>query len=132
MILTPYALEKRGQQLVLSLAVRYPVSITENEVTTQLTKALFPESEVTVIRLLPSTLFPKDERNVQKLTKVYEQITGLDGTPVTTTGATYARFMPNIVAFGPSFPGQKALRIIKMNIWMKKIYCLIWKSICKR
>ena len=41
---------KRGQQLVLSLAVRYPVSITENEVTTQLTKALFPESEVTVIR----------------------------------------------------------------------------------
>lgn len=117
---------------MLSLAVRYPVSITENEVTTQLTKALFPESEVTVIRRLPSTLFPKDERNVQKLTKVYEQITGLDGTPVTTTGATYARFMPNIVAFGPSFPGQKALRITKMNIWMKKIYCLIWKSICKR
>ena len=37
----------------------------ENEVTTQLTKALFPESEVTVIRRLPSTLFPKDERNVQ-------------------------------------------------------------------
>ena len=105
MILTPYALEKRGQQLVLSLAVRYPVSITENEVTTQLTKALFPESEVTVIRRLPSTLFPKDERNVQKLTKVYEQITGL----VTTTGATYARFMPNIVAFGPSFPGQKGI-----------------------
>jgi len=64
---------------------------------------------VTVIRLLPSTLFPKDERNVQKLTKVYEQITGLDGTPVTTTGATYARFMPNIVAFGPSFPGQKGI-----------------------
>lgn len=94
---------------MLSLAVRYPVSITENEVTTQLTKALFPESEVTVIRLLPSTLFPKDERNVQKLTKVYEQITGLDGTPVTTTGATYARFMPNIVAFGPSFPGQKGI-----------------------
>ena len=85
-----------------------------------LTKALFPESEVTVIRRLPSTLFPKDERNVQKLTKVYEQITGLDGTPVTTTGATYARFMPNIVAFGPSFPGQKALRITKMNIWMKR------------
>ncbi|MGL9932553.1 GntR family transcriptional regulator [Enterococcus sp. DIV1434a] len=109
LILTPYALEKRGQQLVLSLAVRYPVSITENEVTTQLTKALFPESEVTVIRRLPSTLFPKDERNVQKLTKVYEQITGLDGTPVTTTGATYARFMPNIVAFGPSFPGQKGI-----------------------
>ena len=49
---------------MLSLAVRYPVSITENEVTT-LTKALFPESEVTVIRRLPSTLFPKDERNVQ-------------------------------------------------------------------
>ena len=29
--------------------------------------------------------------------------------PVTTTGATYARKMPNILAFGPSFPGQKGI-----------------------
>lgn len=133
LILTPYVLEKRGQQLVLSLAVRYPVSITENEVTTQLTKALFPESEVTVIRRLPSTLFPKDERNVQKLTKVYEQITGLDGTPVTTTRCYVCSFYAEYRCFWSIISwSKKALRITKMNIWMKKIYCLIWKSICKR
>lgn len=28
---------------------------------------------------------------------------------MTTTGATYARKMPNILAFGPSFPGQKGI-----------------------
>lgn len=28
---------------------------------------------------------------------------------MTTTGATYARKIPNILAFGPSFPGQKGI-----------------------
>ena len=28
---------------------------------------------------------------------------------MTTTGATYARYMPNTVAFGPSFHGQKGI-----------------------
>ena len=36
-------------------------------------------------------------------------MTGNDSRPVTTTGATYARKMPNILAFGPSFPGQKGI-----------------------
>ena len=31
------------------------------------------------------------------LIHIYEQITQLDGTPVTTTGGTYAKLMPHIV-----------------------------------
>jgi len=41
-----------------------------------------------------------------------------DGTPVTTTGITYARSLPNIVAFGPSFPGQRGIAH-KENEWLK-------------
>ena len=44
---------------------------------------------------------------VKCLQDAYEEVTGMDGTPVTTTGGTYAKMMPNIVPFGPSFPGQK-------------------------
>ncbi len=61
----------------------------------------------------------------------YEAVTGLDGTPVTTTGGTYAKVMPGIVPFGPSFPGQKGIGH-NPNEWMKvedlvanaKIYAL--------
>ena len=42
--------------------------------------------------------------------------------PVTTTGATYARKMPNILAFGPSFPGQKGLHTIRMSTWTVLTY----------
>lgn len=44
---------------------------------------------------------------IQVLTSVYEEETGLDSEPIATGGATYARSMPNIVAFGPLFPGQE-------------------------
>ena len=49
----------------------------------------------------------------------YTHLTGMDGTPVTTTGGTYAKIMPNIVPFGPSFPGQKGIGH-NPNEWMDR------------
>lgn len=43
---------------------------------------------------------------VKKLTSVYIEETGLDGSPLSIGGATYARSMKNCVAFGANFPGQ--------------------------
>lgn len=109
LIITPYQLVKKDQQLAFSVAIRYPVSVTEAEVTAALERHLPPQSQLTVVRRMESTHFPKNDPNIHTLSAVYEEVTGLDGTPVTTTGATYARFVPNIVAFGPSFPGQKGI-----------------------
>lgn len=119
-MITPYQLIKKGNQLALSVAIRYPVSIEESDVTKALEAHLPAESQLEVSRRIKSSHFPKEDPNVQTLASVYEEVTGLDGTPVTTTGATYARFVPNIVAFGPSFPGQRVSLIIATNIWMKK------------
>ncbi len=49
----------------------------------------------------------RDTTLIKALIKVYEEETGLDGDPISTGGATYARSMPNIVAYGPAFPGQE-------------------------
>lgn len=49
----------------------------------------------------------KDTPLIKALIEVYEEETGLDGDPISTGGATYARSMPNIVAYGPVFPGQE-------------------------
>jgi len=49
----------------------------------------------------------KDTPLISTLVQVYEEETGLDGDPISTGGATYARSMPNVVAYGPTFPGQE-------------------------
>lgn len=63
--------------------------------------------------------FDKNGFLCQTLKETYEKVTGLDGTPVTTTGGTYAKYMPNIVPFGPSFPGQKGIGH-NPNEWMDR------------
>ncbi len=62
-------------------------------------------------------VFDKESPMVQALTWCYETVTGQEGKPVTTTGGTYAKAMPNIVPFGPSFPGQKGIGH-NPNEWM--------------
>ena len=62
-------------------------------------------------------VFDKKSPLVQALKECYERMTGEDGTPVTTTGGTYAKAMPNMVPFGPSFPGQKGIGH-NPNEWM--------------
>lgn len=109
LMVTPYELTKTEIGFTLSIAIRYPVRYTETDVITRLQNALPNGGRLDITRSIPSTIYPKDDPNVLKLAKVYEEVTGMDGTPVTTTGATYARYMPNIVAFGPSFPGQKGI-----------------------
>lgn len=44
---------------------------------------------------------------VTKLLRVYGEETGLPASPISIGGGTYAKAMPNIVAFGPVFPGDE-------------------------
>lgn len=53
---------------------------------------------------LKSIYIPQEHSLIKTLRKVYEEETGLDSTPQSSGGATYARAMDNCVAFGPIFP----------------------------
>lgn len=117
LIVAPYLLQKTKTNLRLEIAIRYPVSYQEEEVTAGLKKALLPHSQLQIIRSLKSVRHDPHGPNVIALSQAYQEVTGLDATPLTTTGATYARFMPNIIAFGPSFPGQKGIAH-KQDEWM--------------
>ncbi len=74
--------------------------------------------EVTLEQNYDPVVFDKDSPMVQALTGCYEAVTKEEGTPVTTTGGTYAKAMPGIVPFGPSFAGQKGIGH-NPNEWMK-------------
>ncbi|WP_297438707.1 Sapep family Mn(2+)-dependent dipeptidase [uncultured Clostridium sp.] len=111
-------------------SVSYPANTNCEEIVGKI-KKLISNFEVKCISNFNPIKFEKDCFLVDTLKKTYEAITGKDGTPVTTTGGTYAKLMPNIVPFGPSFPGQKGIGH-QPNEWMSiddiitnaKIYAL--------
>jgi succinyl-diaminopimelate desuccinylase len=107
--ITPYQIRKDENGLTLSVSIRYPISVTEEQVLEKLKENILPKSSLKVVRSLKSVRFDTDREEIHKLSKVYNQVTGNNPEPVTTTGGTYARFMPNTLAFGPSFPEQKGI-----------------------
>ncbi len=109
LILTPYKIKRENNRIHLLISIRYPITVTEEQVIDALSQKLYEDTSVKIIRSLPGTYVDKEKQEIQDLSRIYEEVTGLNGQPVTTTGATYARSMPNIVAFGPSFPGEKGI-----------------------
>lgn len=89
-------------------AVSYPPCIDIDGIADHV-KVTVEHGQVEVISDWKPVFFEKDGTLCRTLQSAYEEITGLDGTPVTTTGGTYAKRMPHIVPFGPSFPGQKGI-----------------------
>ena len=50
---------------------------------------------------------PEDSQLVSTLLKVYREQTGQEGSAKCIGGGTYAKALPNILAFGPIFPGDE-------------------------
>lgn len=119
-----------GEIPALQFSVSYPAGCTAEEILENIRKEL-PDMKPALLSDMAPVRFEKDCRLVDTLRYTYERVTGMDGTPVTTTGGTYAKMMPNIVPFGPSFPGQKGIGH-QPDEWMKvediitnaKIYAL--------
>lgn len=109
LILTPVVLQKTDTGLDLEVAFRYPVSASEQDILTGLKQVLPQGATLEVVRSIPGIRHNKESIEITKLSTIYGDVTGNNSEPVTTTGATYARKMPNILAFGPSFPGQKGI-----------------------
>ncbi|MFT8748942.1 M20/M25/M40 family metallo-hydrolase [Liquorilactobacillus nagelii] len=106
------------QQLRVDFSIRYPIELTREQLLQNLTKGL-PTNSLLLIKKVVAPLYRNPQLPmIQKMRSIYENVTGLDGTPVTTTGITYARSLPNIVAFGPSFPGQRGIAH-KENEWLR-------------
>ncbi|KXZ38879.1 dipeptidase, putative [Alkalithermobacter thermoalcaliphilus JW-YL-7 = DSM 7308] len=55
---------------------------------------------------LKAIYLPEDHVLIKTLKDVFEKETGLDPTPLSSGGATYARAIDNCVAFGAVFPGK--------------------------
>ena len=79
----------------------------------------------------------KDGELITELVKVYHDMTGLNDEAVVIGGGTYARAMPNIVAYGPMIPGRECTEhqrneriMLDDYLLLRKIYGEALRRIC--
>lgn len=102
-------LKIEDNNLILDIKIKYDFSYTLENVLDEIKSKIKDGTKIDVVLNFNPVYFDKNSRLVKSLQVAYERVTSLDGTPVTTNGGTYAKIMPNIVPFGPSFPGQKGI-----------------------
>ena len=99
----------KESKLLFNISLSYPAIVSIEEILDKIESKLTENVKIKLLLNYNPVKFDKDSFLVKSLQEAYEEVTNLDGTPVTTTGGTYAKIMPNIVPFGPSFPGQKGI-----------------------
>ena len=94
----------------VTLDVRYPGRFSEAEIMDMLDKS-FSSQHLSIRKIvgMQPVYFPKDHELIRALLQVYEKHTGSRGEPLAIGGGTYAKTLPNTVAFGPMLPGRKDL-----------------------
>ncbi len=121
----------------MDLDVRYPISFTSEIVEEAFIKGVKPYNvEVTVRNDTRPVYMDKNGEVMQKLMNAYEAKTGDKSEPLVIGGGTYARAMPNIIAFGPLLPGREAtehqknecIPVSDLNL-CREIYALAIKNL---
>jgi len=100
-------LELTADQVRFVIDIRYPVTFKRDEVFLPIEK--IAQSEKLYVKVLAhqeAHHVPKDSALVQSLLKAYVDVTGLEPFAFAIGGGTYAKALPQGVAFGPVFPGE--------------------------
>jgi succinyl-diaminopimelate desuccinylase len=94
-------------KLSTALNIRYPVTYHCEDVINILRQKIGSTGfRIENLRHQKPLYFPLDSPLVRVLLNVFKEKTGFEGKPLAIGGGTYAKEMPNIVAFGPIFPGK--------------------------
>ena len=96
-----------GGGLVVTIDLRYPVTFTEEQVIAAVKENSPSYAVFTECGSHKPLYVREDSELVQTLLKVFTEVTGQEAYTLAVGGATYARCLPNGVAFGPSFPGDE-------------------------
>ena len=100
-------IEYTKEKVFFTLDIRYPKNATPEAIEKAVSDKLAQyQMELVGKSVAPLLYVPKDSELVTKLVKVYTEETGDVREPLCIGGGTYAKEFPNMVAFGPIFPGD--------------------------
>ncbi len=91
--------------LTVTVDIRFPATKTKEEVLEKLQES---GAEVTVVNYQAPLYNDPNGELIQTLTRVYNEATGKNETPVAIGGGTYARALKCGAAFGPEIDGEEA------------------------
>ena len=95
------------EKICLYLDIRYPVTFDGLQVAAAVAERMKPFGiEADMIHHMEPVYMDKNGPVMARLLAAYREFTGDDSEPLLIGGGTYARSMPNIIAFGPNFPGH--------------------------
>lgn len=101
-------MQANDSSVTLAINYRYPVTCSYEDCAPILRKTVEAAGfQVVSETHKPSLYVPADSELIKTLLDVYAAETGLTAQPKSIGGGTYAKSMPNIVAFGPIFPGDE-------------------------
>lgn len=101
-------LDVENGKLLMKINYRYPVTKRCDDCAPILDEKFAAAGFTKEAQLHKEKLYvPEDNSLIRTLMKVYREQTGLEGKPKSIGGGTYAKSLPNIVAFGPIFPGDE-------------------------
>lgn len=103
---TLFKVEDRCAKITVNVRSAYGTK-EEDIVRTLKALAVSYGGEVVSASILPAVYVSKERPFVQAMAKAYEEATGLKNEFVLAYGGSYAKAMPNIVSWGPIFPGEE-------------------------
>lgn len=97
-------------KMIMTLNLRYPVTFKLEDMMEPFNKTLIGTGvKIENFEEDKPLYFPPDHELIKTLQRVYKEQTGDEPKLLAIGGGTYAKEIPNIVAFGPIFPGKPDL-----------------------
>ncbi len=94
-------IELKDGKLRFTLDMRLPLCADYKNIIATVEKAL--DAKVSIAKYAPNLYIPEDSLLVKTLLSVYQKCTGEKPECLVCGGGTYARELPNAIAFGPTF-----------------------------
>ena len=94
--------------VVQDFNIRHIPSTPYGDIAEKIEKAVKPYGGKVIVGMHSQGYFVNgDDAKIKALTSAYEKVIGEKCEPYTTGGGTYARWLPNTVAFGSAIPSER-------------------------
>lgn len=102
------------EKITLGIDIRYPVTLKADEIKKRIKETFESQGFAAEITEHMDPVFMDENGEViRTLIGAFREVTGIEDEPTVIGGGTYARAMPNIVAFGPIIPGHPCTEHMK-------------------
>lgn len=107
-VFSPTLFKVKEGKAIITVNVRFPYGADESQILKVLQEiARSYGGDGRLDGFLPAVYVSKDKPFIKALTDAYEEMSGRKNEFVLAYGGSYAKAMPNIVSWGPIFPGEE-------------------------